>query len=349
MKIITKAAFKRKQKPSLNTVYWPINFQPPTLSSEEAACISSHYSFDLLISSPLFNHRGTVLASKVSSSLWSTFRNANQIAPLPRFISHCGQGEPEFLSVGHTVFWGVAHHYLSGLLSHPLRILTFHPILWQLCHTDNLLVLRIYQRTPSRFGFFAWLFFTVPSLLVSSKAFQYLFQFRRCFSEFPSQPYSCYYDSHHTTWLYWFISTCLPCETVNSSGFQSMFYCLNLWGSINTEWMKKCSFYYYPCPIPHKQHAQQIDIHRHLERVINETGGSTNGLNELSLLRYFCHPKYYHTCLIMKLWEITVFKQPNNTIRAQKTNNPQSLVPCTSTYFPSKMWPIIWKDDFYIH
>ena len=78
-------------------------------------------------------------------------------------------------------------------------------------------------------------FFTVPSLLVSSKAFQYLFQFRRCFSEFPSQPYSCYYDSHHTTWLYWFISTCLPCETVNSSGFQSMFYCLNLWGSINTE------------------------------------------------------------------------------------------------------------------
>lgn len=103
MKIITKAAFKRKQKPSLNTLLLTNQLPASNTLSEEAACISSHYCFDLLISSPLFNHRVTVLlASNVSSSLWSIFRNANQITPLPCFISHCCQGEPEFLSGGHT-------------------------------------------------------------------------------------------------------------------------------------------------------------------------------------------------------------------------------------------------------
>ena len=100
MKIITKAAFKRKQKPSLNTIDQSTSSLQHSLHRKLPAF--PPISFDLLISSPLFNHRGTVPASKVSSSLWSTFRNANPIAALPCFISHCCQGEPEFLSGGHT-------------------------------------------------------------------------------------------------------------------------------------------------------------------------------------------------------------------------------------------------------
>lgn len=201
------------------------------------------------------------------------------------------------------MFWDVAHHYSSSLLSHPLRIPTFHPILWQLCYTDNLLVLWIYQRTPSRFGFFAWLLFTVPSLLVSSEK-PFIISSNlddASLNSLNSLTLATMVVPHHLALLVYIHLSSMKqwIPQVSKVCFTAWTYAAKC--SINAEWMNKCSFYYYPCPVPHKQHAQQIDIHRHLERVINETGGSTNGLNELSLLRYFCHPKYYHSCLIMKL------------------------------------------------